>query len=531
LRLLFLRHGFLGLHRDEYLFADLSNAQMQPQAAYDELIRLAREEALLSSCVDLLEWDEETCLPRGGVAHRSEQLALLAGVLHDRSTDPRLGELLDVVEGSSLVSEAESPAAVNVREIRRGYDRERKLPRKLVAELARVTALAQQAWAGAREASDYDEFRPWLERIVKLAREEAEAVGYPETAYDALLDDYEPGMTAAETASLFEELKRELLPLVETITAGRKPRARSLSQRREFAVDRQRLFGEAVAAAVGFDLERGRVDTSLHPFCTGLGPGDCRITARFSSRDFAGGFFAVLHETGHALYEQGLEAEHYGTPMGEAASLGIHESQSRLWENLVGRSRSFWQHFYPRARAVFHDAMHDLKLDTFLAGINRVERSCVRVRADEVTYNLHILIRFELEQALVAGDLAAADVPEAWDAAYKRYLGVVPSNPVEGCLQDGHWAEGLIGYFPTYTLGNLYAAQLFAAARADLGDLDAQFARGDFATLLGWLRDRVHRHGQRYRPKQLVEHATGAPPDWRPLIAALKAKYLDVEGK
>lgn len=503
---------------------------MRPQTAYDELIRLTREEALLSSCVDLLEWDEETYLPRGGVAHRSEQLALLAGLLHDRGTDPRIGELLEAVEGSRLVAEPESAAAVNVREIRRAYDRERKLPRKLVAESARVTALAQQGWADAREASDYDVFRPWLERIVKLAREEAEAVGYPETPYDALLDDYEPGITTAEVTSLFEDLTRELLPLVEAITAGRKPRARTGSQRREFAVDRQRLFGEAVAAAIGFDLERGRVDSSLHPFCTGLGPGDCRITARFSSRDFAGGFFAVLHETGHALYEQGLEAEHYGTPMGEAASLGVHESQSRLWENLVGRSRSFWQHFYPRARAVFHDALGDLKLDGFLAGINRVERSCVRVRADEVTYNLHILIRFELEQALVAGDLPAAELPDAWNAAYKRYLGVAPSNDVEGCLQDGHWAEGLVGYFPTYTLGNLYAAQLFAAARAQLGDLDAQFARGDFATLLGWLREQVHRHGQRFTPKQLVERATKAPPDWRPLVAALRAKYLDAEG-
>ena len=271
-------------------------------------------------------------------------------------------QLLDLVEGSRLVAEPESAAAVNVREIRRAYDRERKLPRKLVAESARVTALAQQGWADAREASDYDVFRPWLERIVKLSREEAEAVGYPETAYDALLDDYEPGITTAEVATLFEDLKRELLPLLDTITAGRKPRTRTGTQRREFAIDRQRLFGEAVAAAVGFDLERGRVDSSLHPFCTGLGPGDCRITARFSSRDFAGGFFGILHETGHALYEQGLEAEHYGTPMGEAASLGVHESQSRLWENLVGRSRSFWQHFYPRARAVFHDALGDLKL-------------------------------------------------------------------------------------------------------------------------------------------------------------------------
>ena len=504
---------------------------MRPQAAYDELIRLVREEAMLSSCVDLLEWDEETCLPRGGVEHRSEQLALLAGLLHDRGTDPRLGELLGDVEGSRMVADPESPAAVNVREIRRDYDRERKLPRKLVAESARVTALAQQAWADAREAADYQVFRPWLERVLKLAREEAEAVGYPETVYDALLEDYEPGITTAEVARLFEDLKRELLPLAETITGGRKPRVRTGMQRREFPVDRQRIFGEAAAAAIGFDLERGRLDTSLHPFCTGLGPGDCRITARFSTRDFAGGFFAVLHEAGHALYEQGLDPEHYGTPMGDAASLGLHESQSRLWENLVGRRRSFWQHFFPRARAMFHEALHETRLDPFLADINRVERSCVRVRADEVTYNLHIFIRFELEQALLSTDLKAADLPEAWNAAYKQYLGVTPANDVEGCLQDGHWAEGLVGYFPTYTLGNVYAAQLFAAARAQLGDLDAQFARGDFGTLLEWLRSRVHRHGRRLTPKQLVERATGALPDWVPLISALREKYVDQEGR
>ena len=504
---------------------------MRPQAAYDELIRLVREEAMLSSCVDLLEWDEETYLPRGGVEHRSEQLALLAGLLHDRGTDPRIGELLGDIERSRLVGDPESPAAVNVREIRRAYDRERKLPRKLVAESARVSALAQQAWADAREAGEYELFRPWLEKILKLAREEAEAAGYPETAYDALLEDYEPGVTTAEVTGLFEDLKRELLPLVETITGGRKQRSRSGVQRREFPMDRQRIFGEAAAAAIGFDLERGRLDTSLHPFCTGLGPGDCRITARFSTRDFAGGFFAVLHEAGHALYEQGLDPAHYGTPMGEAASLGLHESQSRLWENLVGRRRSFWQHFFPRARAMFSEALHDTRLDSFLAGINRVERSCVRVRADEVTYNLHILIRFELEQALLSTDLKTADLPEAWNAAYKRYLGVTPANDVEGCLQDGHWAEGLVGYFPTYTLGNLYAAQLFAAAREQLGDLDVQFARGDFGTLLGWLREHVHRHGQRFTPRQLVERATGAPPDWRPLVAALRDKYAEQEGR
>ncbi len=499
---------------------------MRPRAAYQELIRRAREEALLASCLDVLEWDEQTVLPRGGVEHRSEQLALLAGLLHDRSTDPRIGELLDAIEGSRLVADPESPAAVNVREIRRAYERERKLPRRLVAEWARVTALAQQAWADAREAGDFERFRPWLDRVLELAREEAEAVGYAQVPYDALLEDYEPGATTATIAALFAELRRELVALLERLDPPpRRPRRGVLQ--REFPVDRQRIFGETVAAAIGFDFERGRLDTSLHPFCTALGPADCRITARFGPREFAAGFFAVLHEVGHALYEQGLEPEHYGTPMGETASLGLHESQSRLWENLVGRSRSFWQHFFPRAREMFHEALRGVRLDAFVAALNQVTPSCVRVEADEVTYNLHILIRFELEQALLAGDLSTRDLPDAWREAYRCTLGVTPANDVEGCLQDGHWSEGLVGYFPTYTLGNLYAAQLFGAAQAALGDLDAQFAAGDFAPLLGWLREHVHRHGQRFRPAELLERATGARPDWRPLVALLRAKYLD----
>jgi carboxypeptidase Taq len=502
---------------------------MQPQAAYEELIRLAREEATLASCVDVLEWDEETSLPRSGVGHRSEQLGLLAGLLHERGTDPRVGELLELLETSELVADPASPAAVNVRELRRGYDRERRLPRRLVEESARVTALAQRAWADARESSDYERFRPWLERQIRLAREEAEAVGYPETPYDALLEDYEPGMTTASVALLFDELRRELVPLVQQVsTNGRRGRASIL--RRDYPVDRQRIFAEAVASAVGFDFDRGRLDTSVHPFCSALGPDDCRITTRFAARDFAGGILTVLHEVGHALYEQGLEAEHFGTPMGEAASIGLHESQSRLWENFVGRSRPFWSHFLPRARGVFHETLREVKLDTFLAALNRVEASTNRVDADEVTYNLHVLIRFELECALLSGDLSAADLPDAWNSAYRDSLGIVPPTDREGCLQDGHWAEGLFGYFPTYTLGNVYAAQLFAAARRDLAGLDSQFARGDFTGLLEWLRERIHRHGQRYTAATLVERATGAPPHWRPLVDSLRERYVaDVE--
>jgi carboxypeptidase Taq len=498
---------------------------MQPQAAYEELIRLAREEATLASCVDVLEWDEETCLPRSGVAHRSEQLGLLAGLLHERGTDPRVGELLELLEASELVADPESPTAVNVRELRRGYDRERRLPRRLVEESARVTALAQRAWADARESSDYERFRPWLERQIRLAREEAEAVGYPETPYDALLEDYEPGMTTARVAVLFDELRRELVPLVQQVSSNGRP-GRGSVLRRDYPVDRQRIFAEAVANAVGFDFDRGRLDTAVHPFCSALGPDDCRITTRFAGRDFAGGILTVLHEVGHALYEQGLEAEHFGTPMGEAASIGLHESQSRLWENFVGRSRAFWSHFLPRARGVFHETLREVKLDAFLVALNRVEASTNRVDADEVTYNLHVLIRFELECALLSGDLSAADLPDAWNAAYRDYLGIVPPSDREGCLQDGHWAEGLFGYFPTYTLGNVYAAQLFAAARRDLAGLDGQFARGDFTGLLEWLRERIHRHGQRYTAATLVERATGAPPHWRPLVDSLRERYV-----
>jgi carboxypeptidase Taq len=499
---------------------------MQTRAAYEELIRLAREETILGSCVDLLEWDEETCLPRAGVPHRSEQLALLAGLVHDRSTDPRIDELLATVEGSDLVADPESPAAVNVRELRRAYDRERRLPRRLVEEIARVTALAHPAWADARELGDYPRFRPWLDRILALAREEADAVGYRETRYDALLEDFEPGVTTSQVATLFAELRSELIPLVQAVSsAGRRGRGSVLH--REYPVDRQRIFAEAVANAVGFDFDRGRMDTSIHPFCTSLGPGDCRITTRFSARDFAGGFFAVLHEVGHALYEQGLEAEHYGTPMGETASLGLHESQSRLWENFVGRSRSFWRHFYPRARGVFHESLRDVKLDAMLSALNRVEPSVNRVVADEVTYNLHILVRFEIEQALLSGDLATADLPAAWGAGYQECLGITPSSDREGCLQDGHWSEGLIGYFPTYTLGNVYAAQLMAAAGAALGDLDEQFARGEFGELLAWLREWVHRHGQRYTAATLIERATGSPPSSVWLIDSLRARYVE----
>jgi carboxypeptidase Taq len=502
---------------------------MQAQAAYDELVRRAREETLLGSCAQLLGWDEETFMPPAGVDHRGNQMALLAGLQHERATDPRIGELLGELEGSALVRDPVSPAAVNVREIRRLYDRLTRLPRSLVRELARTATFAQQEWVVARQKADFDHFQPWLERIVRLKRLEADALGYEVDPYDALLDEYEPGAKSQQVARLFDALRRDLVPLVETITGSpRRPDAAVLHH--YYPLERQRIFCEAAAAALGFDFERGRLDTAVHPFFIGIGPDDCRLSTRYQQNDFCEGFFGTLHEVGHGFYELGLDPEHYGTPMGEAVSLGLHESQARLWENAVGRSRPFWEHFFPRARQVFHQVLADVTLEQFHAAVNAVEPSVIRVRADEVTYNLHILIRFELERALVSGDLKPADLPAAWDEGYRRYLGLTPANDREGCLQDGHWSGGLIGYFPTYTLGNLFAAQLFARAAEELSDLDGHFARGEFAELHGWLRDKVYRQGHRYPAARLIEHVTGSPPDQLPLIQGLRQKYGELYG-
>ena len=497
---------------------------MKAEQAYTELIRLSREETILASCMDLLEWDAEVYMPPGGVENRAEQSALIAGIAHDRSTDARYGELLDIVQASSLVADQNSAAAVNVRELRREYERQRRLPRRLVEESARVTALASQIWAEARKQNEFAKFAPWLDKIFALAREEAEAVGYNGARYDALIDDYEPGMTTAQLSQLFTRLAAELGPLLDKIRGQRRP-ARPRAFASEFPLDRQRLFGESVAAALGFDLQSGRLDTANHPFCTLIGPGDVRIGLRYHSRNFARGIFGLLHEVGHALYEQGLDATHYGTPMGEAASLGMHESQSRLWENLVGRSEGFWRHFYPQLQRTFQEALRGVSVERFRGALNRVTPGVIRIEADEVTYDFHIMIRFELEQSLLAGDFCAIDLPEAWSALYARYLGVTPRNDRTGCLQDGHWSEGLIGYFPTYTLGNVYGAQLFAAAEKKLGTLDAAFASGDFRSLRDWLMENVHRHGQRFTPAAIVEAATGSAPDPSALIESLSRRY------
>jgi carboxypeptidase Taq len=497
---------------------------MTPETAYAKLIHASQEAALLESCAELLGWDEDTYMPPGGVGHRGRQMALLAGLHHERCTDPHTGDLLAAVEGSALVADPLSAEAVNVRELRRTYDRACRLPRSLVEEMAQITSLAQQEWALARRRSDFARLRPWLEKIVLLKRREAECVGTAGAAYDALLEDYEPGARTQSLTPMFAALREELAPLLADIVGSRyQPNFALLSRR--YPLQRQRTFVHKVAAAVGFDFSCGRLDSTTHPFFASIGPGDVRITTRYALQRFGEAFFATLHEVGHGLYEQGLPAAYHGTPMGLAPSLGLHESQARLWENAVGRSAGFWHYFFPLARQVFPAALRDVDEEAFFFAMHHVAPSLNRVCADEVTYNLHIAIRFELERALLHDELRVADLPGAWNEAYQRYLGIMPPDDAEGCLQDGHWAAGMFGYFPTYTLGNVFAAQLMARAAEELGDLDKPFAQGQFAGLLDWLRQRVYREGSRYTAVQLIEKVTGSPPDHRPLVVALRRKY------
>ena len=499
------------------------------KTVYESLIAEIKQIGLLGSCASVLGWDEQTYMPKGGAKHRGDQLALLAGMVHERGTAKQIGDWLSEVEGSDVVSDPISVEAVNVREIRRGYDLAVKLPKSLVEEMARVTTMAQQVWVEAREKSDYALFQPHLEKILELKHQEAAALGTGATAYDALLDEYEPGETSENLTRVFSALRSELVELVGAIAeSGKQPSEDILAG--EYSVEQQEAFGKAAASQIGFDFDNGRLDVTAHPFCSGIGPGDTRLTTRYDTHLFAQAFFGTLHESGHGIYDQGLDGAHYGTPMGDAVSLGIHESQSRMWENFVGRSRAFWTHFFPKVQTAFPDALGGVAEDDFYAAINTVSPSFIRVEADEATYNLHIMLRFEMEQALLDGGLQAADVPGAWNETFEKFLGLTPPDDAHGCLQDIHWSGGGIGYFPTYALGNLYAAQFFEQAREDVGDLDAQFAEGNFEPLKNWLTEKIYLQGQRYRANDLVEEVTGKPLSHEPLMRHLKAKYEPLYG-
>jgi len=478
----------------------------------------------LAAAADLLSWDQDTYMPPGASEGRGEQEATLHAIRHARLTDPAYGDLLEELEGSGLDPAGSDHAMV--REARRTARRAGRLPRRLVEELARRTASARVAWARARSEDRFDVFAPELAAVLELKREEADCVGWQSGAsrYDALLDVYEPGATAASLKAVFEPMKAEQVALLAALTESRVQPADEMLHR-DYPVDVQRRVCEATAASFGYDFTRGRLDVTAHPFAIGIGADDVRITTRYDASFLNTALFGTMHEAGHAMYEQGFAREYHRTPLAHGASLGIHESQSRLWENLVGRSLPYWEGAFPALRAAFPEALAGEDVEGFYAAVNRVESSLIRVEADEVSYNLHILVRFELELALLSGDLSVADLPAAWNDLYRSYLGVTPPSDSLGCLQDIHWAVGLVGYFPTYALGNLVSAQLFAAARSALPDLDDQVRAGDFAPLLGWLRSNVHVHGSRYLPNDLIARATGAALDSRHYLDYLQGKY------
>lgn len=500
---------------------------MTPREAYGKLSDKSKGTAYLGSTVGLLHWDQRTNIPRKGHPYRAGQIALLVQMIHRRVTDPEIGELLAVVEHSDLVRTPESVEAVNVREWRRTFDRVTKIPESLAVELARTTAEAQAVWEKARPENDWKTFKPYLAKIVDLKREEAHAVGFAREPYDALLDHYEQGATALDLEPLFRRLVAALRKLLDRIQGS--PRQPPQLPAMHFPIEDQRALGLEAAQKLGYDIEAGRLDISAHPFTTGLGPGDVRITARYRDRSLQEGFFSVIHEAGHAMYHQGLPLEHWGSPICRPASLGINESQSRMWENMVARSRAFWEHFHPIASDRF-PPLRNVSLDDFVFSLNEVRPSLIRTDADEVTYNLHVVLRFELEIALTRKDLEVDDLPEAWNYKTREYLGLTPQDYSHGVMQDVHWSGGSIGYFPTYTLGNLCAAQFLAAARQELGDLDSYFRRGEFSPLLRWLREKIHSQGSRYLPRNLLKTVTGEDLNPEHFVEYVEQKYSALYG-
>ena len=499
---------------------------------YARLLAELRELAVLGSINATLGWDQEVMMPPAAAELRGEQAALLSTLMHERRTSPALGDLIARCEGDAETM-ADPDAAANLRNLRHDYDRVTKLPTKLVREMAEVSTLSMSRWREARENGDFAAFAPWLERLVGLNRATAEALGVPEGGelYDALLENYEPGMRAAELDRVFGELRAGLVPLIgELREVGTRPDTAWMDI--PLAVDAQVAFNRGVVERMGFDFSGGRLDVSTHPFCESAGPGDTRMTTRYEEKQLLSALHGTMHEAGHGLYEQGLpKAERFGQPLAEAASMGIHESQSRMWENLVGRSRPFWEWALPELqRQVGDPAVAALDVDTVYRGLNVVEPGLIRIESDEATYNLHIMLRFDLERALLRGDLAVADLPGAWNERVRADLGLEVPGDKEGVLQDIHWSMGAIGYFPTYTLGNLYAAQLWDALSRDLPDLDDQLRRGEFGGLLGWLRTHVHAHGRRYTAPELCQRATGRPLSHEPLLRYLEGKLRPVYG-
>jgi carboxypeptidase Taq len=491
---------------------------------FDSVCDHTRRAMLLHSSADALEWDERTGMPVAAGPYRAEQVSALRASAHRMRTDAKYGDQLQRL-AEDVADDPHSDVGATVLGLLRDWQRNRKLPTELVEAISIASVRGQQSWDVARKADDYMMFRESLGTIVGLKRDAGSrmADGSDRSAYEALMDEYEPDVRVDQLQQMFEEVRAPLVDLIGRIDrSSRQPEMAPLTG--VFPIADQKDFSLHVAECVGFDFERGRLDETSHPFCTTLGPHDCRILTRYDPHLLPAGLFGTLHEAGHGMYEQGLRTDWFGLPPGSYVSLGIHESQSRLWENQVGRSRSFWQWLLPAAQQVFTPHLDSVSLDALYFAVNSVKPSLIRVEADEATYNLHIIIRFDLERQLIEGSLSISDLPEAWNDRYERDLGIRPPSDAEGVLQDVHWSAGLFGYFPTYTLGNLASAQLFDAARGDMADLEEMFSRGEFRPLLDWLREKVHFYGRCYAGPELVRRATGRELSAHSLLEYLKSK-------
>jgi carboxypeptidase Taq len=483
--------------------------------AYDELMAYQRQTEALAQVAGRLGWDQETVMPRGAAEQRAEETGALQAVLHARRTDPRVGDWLAAIDAGKL----DAVGQANLRHITRAYERTNRVPEALATALARLTSQAQGLWAEARKAEDIAAFIPVLEEIVGLKREEGAALADGGDVYDALLDDYEPGAKAADLQAMFDAMRPRLVALRAAVLD--KPQLAGLTG--TFDEQAQMKLARKLAKTFGYDSARGRLDKSVHPFTAGSGD-DVRITTRTAADDPFNCFYSTIHEVGHACYEQTIAPDYGLTPLGQGVSMGVHESQSRIYENQLGRSRAFTGWLYDEMCAAYGD-VGVAGPDAFYGAVNRLQNGYIRTEADEVQYNLHIMLRFDLERALIAGDLAVSDLEAAWNDRFKADFGYDVDKPSNGCLQDVHWSVGLFGYFPTYSLGNVYAGCLNEALRAAVPDLDTQLAAGDTAAATAWLGENVQRHGGLYRPREVIERATGAAPSEAPLLAYLEAKF------
>ena len=490
------------------------------------LFELVAELTDLSHIMSVLGWDQQVLMPSGGAEERGMQLAALGKIMHEKFATDEVGQLIAELEAEVGDLYAETDEARSVKVSKKTYEKQAKVPLPLLMENIQATTMAYEAWVKAKSTSDFSIFQPHLEKIVDLRKQYADLFKPYDHIYDPLLDDFEPGMKTADVKEIFEKLRPQQVALLQEIAEKEPPDNAFIKQ--HYKEEYQEIFGRYVITRFGYDWDRGRLDVAPHPFTTEFGLGDVRITTRYLKEDAGSALFGTMHEAGHAMYGQGVPDKYKRHPLGGAASLAIHESQSRLWENIIGRSKEFWSYFYPSFQMLFPDYLADVSLTDFYRGINRVEPSFIRVEADEATYNMHIMLRLEIEIGLMEGTIDVADLPEIWNSKMEEYLGITPPNDAKGVLQDIHWSGGMIGYFPTYALGNLASVQLWDKLLEENPNVPDEIAQGKFETILGWMRENVHQYGSKYEPQEIMLKATGSKITPEPYIAYLRKKYTEI---